>query len=84
LRRAAVHWNEAKEYRYVGEQQKMKAFVYGGPGPKALEDRPKPKATIATETLDNINDIFARMHHGDIQGRIVIDFQGKLHGHATA
>jgi len=62
----------------------MKAFVYGGPGLKALEDRPKPKATIATETLDNINDILARMHHGDIQGRIVIDFQGKLHGHATA
>jgi propanol-preferring alcohol dehydrogenase len=23
----------------------------------------------------NINDIFARMYHGDIQGRIVIDFQ---------
>jgi propanol-preferring alcohol dehydrogenase len=35
----------------------------------------KVKATIATETLDNINDVFARMHHGDIQGRIVIDFQ---------
>jgi propanol-preferring alcohol dehydrogenase len=35
----------------------------------------KVKATNATETLENINDIFARMHHGDIQGRIVIDFQ---------
>jgi propanol-preferring alcohol dehydrogenase len=35
----------------------------------------KVKATIATETLEDINDIFARMHHGDIQGRIVIDFQ---------
>lgn len=35
----------------------------------------KVKATIATDTLENINDIFARMHHGDIQGRIVIDFQ---------
>jgi alcohol dehydrogenase, propanol-preferring len=34
----------------------------------------KVKATIATETLENINDIFARMHQGDIQGRIVIDF----------
>ena len=35
----------------------------------------KVKATIATEPLENINDIFARMHRGDIQGRIVIDFQ---------
>ena len=35
----------------------------------------KVKAIIATETLENINDIFARMHHGDIQGRIVINFQ---------
>ncbi|HUO73919.1 MAG TPA: alcohol dehydrogenase AdhP [Solirubrobacteraceae bacterium] len=34
----------------------------------------KVKATIATERLEDINDIFARMHHGDIQGRIVIDF----------
>lgn len=30
---------------------------------------------IATETLDNINDVFARMHQGDIEGRVVIDFQ---------
>lgn len=35
----------------------------------------KVKATIATEKLENINGIFARMHHGDIQGRIVIDFE---------
>ena len=35
----------------------------------------KVKATIATERLENINQIFARMHAGDIQGRIVIDFQ---------
>lgn len=35
----------------------------------------KVKATIATETLENINDVFARMHQGDIQGRVVIDFQ---------
>ena len=35
----------------------------------------KVKATIATERLENVNDIFARMHKGDIQGRIVIDFQ---------
>ncbi|WP_429925712.1 alcohol dehydrogenase AdhP (plasmid) [Agrobacterium vitis] len=36
----------------------------------------KVKATVATDTLENINDVFARMHHGDIQGRIVLDFQG--------
>jgi propanol-preferring alcohol dehydrogenase len=35
----------------------------------------KVKATVATDRLENINDIFARMHAGDIQGRIVIDFQ---------
>ena len=35
----------------------------------------KVKATIATEQLENINDIFSRMHNGDIQGRIVIDFE---------
>lgn len=35
----------------------------------------KVKATIETEKLEDINDIFARMQHGDIQGRIVIDFQ---------
>jgi propanol-preferring alcohol dehydrogenase len=35
----------------------------------------KVKATIATDRLENINDIFARMHKGDIQGRIVIDFE---------
>ena len=37
----------------------------------------KVKATVATERLENINDIFARMHAGDIQGRIVIDFQNE-------
>jgi propanol-preferring alcohol dehydrogenase len=35
----------------------------------------KVKSTVATERLENINDIFARMHKGDIQGRIVLDFQ---------
>lgn len=33
----------------------------------------KVKATIKTEKLENINDIFARMHKGQIEGRIVID-----------
>ncbi|MFG1477030.1 alcohol dehydrogenase AdhP [Xanthobacter sp. V4C-4] len=35
----------------------------------------KVKATIHTDRLDNINTIFARMHKGDIQGRIVLDFE---------
>ena len=34
----------------------------------------KVKATVETDTLDNINDVFARMHNGDIQGRVVLDF----------
>jgi propanol-preferring alcohol dehydrogenase len=32
-------------------------------------------ATVSSERLENINRIFARMHAGDIQGRIVIDFR---------
>ena len=35
----------------------------------------KVKATVATERLESINDIFSRMRAGDIQGRVVIDFQ---------
>ena len=35
----------------------------------------KVKATVATERLERINDVFFRMRAGDIQGRIVIDFQ---------
>ena len=35
----------------------------------------KVKATVAAERLENINQIFTRMRAGDIQGRIVIDFQ---------
>ena len=35
----------------------------------------KVKATVSTERLDNINSIFNRMRAGEIQGRIVIDFQ---------
>ncbi|MBL6077595.1 alcohol dehydrogenase AdhP [Belnapia sp. T18] len=34
----------------------------------------KVKATVSTDRLEAINDIFARMHKGDIQGRVVIDF----------
>jgi propanol-preferring alcohol dehydrogenase len=35
----------------------------------------KVRATVKTDTLDNINDVFAKMHHGDIEGRIVLDFE---------
>jgi propanol-preferring alcohol dehydrogenase len=35
----------------------------------------KVKATVAAERLESINDIFSRMRAGDIQGRLVIDFQ---------
>ena len=35
----------------------------------------KVKATVAAERLENVNQIFDRMRAGDIQGRIVIDFQ---------
>src|SRR4029453_515150 len=35
----------------------------------------KVKATVAAERLENINDIFGRMHRGEIEGRIVIDFE---------
>lgn len=33
----------------------------------------KVKATVAAEPLENINNIFSRMHEGKIEGRIVID-----------
>jgi len=33
----------------------------------------KVKATVKAEKLDNINDIFHRMHEGKIEGRIVLD-----------
>ncbi|MCC8364629.1 alcohol dehydrogenase AdhP [Lysobacter sp. A6] len=33
----------------------------------------KVTATVAAEKLENINDIFARMHRGEIEGRIVLD-----------
>jgi propanol-preferring alcohol dehydrogenase len=33
----------------------------------------KVKATVAKEKLENINDVFARMHRGEIEGRIVLD-----------
>jgi propanol-preferring alcohol dehydrogenase len=33
----------------------------------------KVAATVATDRLENINDVFARMHAGTIEGRIVLD-----------
>jgi len=35
----------------------------------------KVKATVATERLESINRVFARMHAGDIEGRVVIDLR---------
>ncbi|MNE43302.1 alcohol dehydrogenase [compost metagenome] len=32
----------------------------------------KVKSTISVEPLVNINDIFARMHKGQIEGRVVM------------
>ena len=37
--------------------------------------RGKVKAHIHVEPLENINDIFDRMEHGKIDGRIVIDMR---------
>ncbi len=35
--------------------------------------RGKVRATVAADRLENINAIFARMHKGEIEGRIVLD-----------
>lgn len=45
----------------------QEALAFAGEG--------KVKATVATAKLEHINDIFTRMRQGDIQGRIVLDFQ---------
>jgi propanol-preferring alcohol dehydrogenase len=37
----------------------------------------KVKAIVETATLEDINTVFARMHQGDIRGRIVLDLQGQ-------
>jgi propanol-preferring alcohol dehydrogenase len=34
----------------------------------------KVAATVATDRLENINEVFARMHAGAIEGRVVLDF----------
>ncbi|HEL3818592.1 TPA: alcohol dehydrogenase AdhP [Stenotrophomonas maltophilia] len=34
----------------------------------------KVAATVSTDRLENINEVFARMHAGTIEGRVVLDF----------
>lgn len=46
----------------------QEALAFAGEG--------KVRATVSTERLENINEVFARMHRGEIEGRIVIDFEG--------
>ena len=41
--------------------------------PSGNGDDAEVKATVASDRLENINDIFARMHAGQIEGRIVLD-----------
>ncbi|GEP60843.1 alcohol dehydrogenase AdhP [Reyranella soli] len=45
----------------------QEALAFAGEG--------KVKATVETAKLENINDVFTRMRQGDIQGRVVLDFQ---------
>jgi propanol-preferring alcohol dehydrogenase len=33
----------------------------------------KVRATVSTDTLENVNDVFARMRKGGIEGRVVLD-----------
>jgi alcohol dehydrogenase, propanol-preferring len=33
----------------------------------------KVRATVSTDKLENVNDIFARLHEGRIEGRVVLD-----------
>ena len=39
----------------------------------AFAEQAKVAATVTADRLDNINDIFARMHAGRIEGRVVLD-----------
>ena len=39
----------------------------------AFAEQAKVAATVTSDRLDNINDIFARMHAGQIEGRVVLD-----------
>jgi propanol-preferring alcohol dehydrogenase len=33
----------------------------------------KVEATVSTDKLENINDVFARLHEGRVEGRVVLD-----------
>ncbi|HKE52130.1 MAG TPA: zinc-dependent alcohol dehydrogenase, partial [Actinomycetes bacterium] len=33
----------------------------------------KVKAIVATDKLENVNDVFTRLHQGRIEGRVVLD-----------
>jgi len=35
----------------------------------------KVRATVTTDTADNIADVFARMRQGQIEGRVVLDLE---------
>jgi len=37
--------------------------------------RGKVRATVQTDRLENINNVFSRMRRGDIEGRVVLDFE---------
>ncbi|KQX01942.1 alcohol dehydrogenase [Massilia sp. Root418] len=39
----------------------------------AFAEEGKVKATVSTDRLDNINQVFNRMRQGDIEGRVVLD-----------
>lgn len=41
----------------------------------AFAGQAKVAATVSSDTLENINDIFARMHAGKIEGRVVLDMR---------
>ena len=34
----------------------------------------KVRATVTTDRLENINEVFGRMRRGEIEGRVVLDF----------
>ena len=41
-----------------------------------FDARGQVAATVVVDRLENINAIFARMHKGEIEGRIVLDMAG--------
>jgi D-arabinose 1-dehydrogenase-like Zn-dependent alcohol dehydrogenase len=46
----------------------QEALAFAGAG--------KVRATVTTERLENINDVFSRMHAGAIDERVVLDMHG--------